>query len=149
SKDMVVEVRYVGTRNHDGLTSQNLNETIVVENGFADEFKLAQANLQANIAAGRCITGNPTANPGCQNNFAYFGAGTGTSPLPIYLAHFNGQAFSQAGDPSKCTGANWTNTTQVGQVGQILSGTPITTAANSLSSSATFRASALAAGLPS
>ena len=53
-----------------------------IENGFLDEFKLAMANLQANNAAGGSRAGS----------FAYFGAGTGTNPLPIYLAYLNGRA---------------------------------------------------------
>ena len=40
---------------------------------------------RANIAAGRGAT------------FAYFGAGSGTSPLPIYLANFNGRGTAQRG----------------------------------------------------
>jgi hypothetical protein len=134
--DTAVEVRYVATRNRDGNITLNLNEVIVEENGFAKEFRLAQANLRANIASGRGAT------------FAYFGAGTGTAPLPIYLANFTGKPASAAGDPSQYTGANWTNSTQVAQVGQILPGTPISTAAASLQGNATFRASMLAAGLP-
>jgi Carboxypeptidase regulatory-like domain len=134
-KDMAVEVRYVATRNRDATTNQNLNEVVVVENQFANEFILAQANLQANIAAGRGAT------------FAYFGAGT--SPLPIYLANFTGNPASLSGDPARYTGTNnWTNATQVSQLGLILPGTPITTAAASLQSNATFRANMLAAGLP-
>ena len=78
-KDTVIEARYVGARNLRGWTTYNLNEVNIVENGFLDEFKRAQANLQANIAAGR------------GNNFRYFGPGTGTSPLPIYLAYFSGK----------------------------------------------------------
>jgi hypothetical protein len=136
SSNMVVEVRYVGTRNHDGMLTQNLNEVVVVENGFANEFKLAQANLQANMSAGRGAT------------FAYFGPSTGTSPLPIYLANLNGKGAALAGDPSQYTGANWTNTTMVSQLGLIQGGTPVSTAAGTLQSSATFRANMLAAGLP-
>jgi ParB/RepB/Spo0J family partition protein len=45
---------------------------------LSDEFKLAQANLRANIAQGR------------GNNFRYYGPGTGTSPLPITLAYARG-----------------------------------------------------------
>jgi hypothetical protein len=138
-----VEVRYVATRNRDGNMSFNLNEVVVDANGFVNEFKLAQANLKANIAAGR------------GNTFQYSGPGTGTSPLPIFLANFNGLPASAAGDPTKYTGANWTNTTQVAQVGQILANTgnqtqttPVVAAASSLQSNATFRASMLAAGLP-
>src|SRR5215470_3627013 len=62
TKDMAIEIRYVGNRALNFRQSFNLNETNIVENGFLNEFKLAQANLQANIAAGRCPTGqNPTA----------------------------------------------------------------------------------------
>src|SRR5207249_2475784 len=111
-------------------------EVIVVENGFANEFKLAQANLQANIKAGRGST------------FAYAGPGTGTAPLPIYLANLNGKSPSLAGDASQYTGTNWTNSTQVNQLGLILGGTPISTAASTLQSNATFRANMLTAGLP-
>jgi hypothetical protein len=78
SKDMAVEVRYVHTVNLQQWVTYNLNEVNIVENGFLEEFKRAQANLQANIAAGR------------GNNFRYFGPGTGTSPLPTYLAYFSG-----------------------------------------------------------
>src|SRR5205085_3485752 len=68
TKDTVIEVRYVGNRALNFRQSFNINETNIVENNFLNEFKLAQANLQANIAAGRCLPGqNPTANPGCQN----------------------------------------------------------------------------------
>ena len=103
SKDMAVEIRYVGTRNSDQLTTQNFNEVVIVENGFFDEFRQAQANLQSNIAAGRGAT------------FAYFGPGTGTSALPIYLANFTGKGASFANDPKQYTGTNWTNATQVAQ----------------------------------
>jgi len=141
--DTAVEVRYVATRNRDGNISLNLNEVVVDENGFTNEFKLAQANLRANLGAGR------------GSSFAYFGPGTGTSPLPIYLANFNGVPASAAGDPTKYTGANWTNATQVAQVGQILPNTgnqtqttPVVAAATSLQNNAAFRSSMLAAGLP-
>src|SRR5262249_7003779 len=48
-KDTVLEARYVGARNLRGWTTYNLNEVNIVENGFLEEFKRAQANLQANI----------------------------------------------------------------------------------------------------
>jgi hypothetical protein len=78
NKDTVVEVRYVGNRAVKQWQQYNLNEINLRENGFLNEFKLAQANLQANIAQGRGA------------NFRYFGPGTGTSPLPIMLAFFAG-----------------------------------------------------------
>ncbi len=55
-------------------------------NGFLDEFRLAQQNLQVAVGQG---CGQPN-RPAC--SFAYQGPGTGTHPLPIYLANFNGVA---------------------------------------------------------
>jgi hypothetical protein len=95
---MGVDLRYVGSRGRDLWSTVNYNESNIVENGFLNEFRLAQANLQANIRAGR------------GNSFAYFGAGSGTSPLPIYLAYLNGVGAANAGDASRYTGASWTST---------------------------------------
>jgi hypothetical protein len=80
TKDMAIEVRYVGNRALNFRQTFNINEVNIVENKFLDEFKLAQANLQANNKAGG----------GRAGSFAYFGPGTGTSPLPIILAYFSG-----------------------------------------------------------
>jgi hypothetical protein len=92
SPNMAVEIRYVGNRGHKLWRQYNLNEINVLENGFLEEFKLAQQNLLANLAAnggaGRCQAGVTAAN--CQLNFAYFGPGTGTSPLPIIARYFGG-----------------------------------------------------------
>ena len=77
-KSTALEIRYVGNRSLQNAETVNLNETNIIENGFMDEFKRAQANLQANIAAGR--------GP----NFGYYGAGTGTAPLPILLGYLAG-----------------------------------------------------------
>lgn len=91
SSDTVIEVRYIGNRGKDLWRQYDLNELNITENGVFKEWQLAQKNLLANIAAGRCQgTMNPTANPGCQANFAYFGDGTGTVPLPITLGYFTG-----------------------------------------------------------
>lgn len=80
--DTVVEFRYVGNRGKDMQVQYLLNEINAIENGFGAEFALAQQNLIANINAGRGVT------------FAYFGAGTGTSPLPILVSYL------QAGNPN-------------------------------------------------
>jgi hypothetical protein len=95
TRDMSVEVRYVGTRGRNLWQTVNYNEANIVENKFLDEFRLAQANLQANIAANRCQPG--VNSSGCQNNFAYFGPGTGTFPLPIYLAYFSAVPQAESG----------------------------------------------------
>ena len=105
---MAVEVRYVGTRLVDGTATENWNEVNWTSNGFLDEFKLAQANLQSHITAGCGTTGQPACS------FAYRGAGT--NPLPIYLAAFTGRPQSQAGDPAQYTGTNWTNNARLGEL---------------------------------
>ena len=86
--NMSIEARYLGARTKDNWRTNNYNEINIIENGFLDEFKLAMANLQANNAAGGTRAGS----------FAYFGPGTGTAPLPIFLGYFNGIGRDRAGD---------------------------------------------------
>lgn len=95
SKTTSVSARYIGTRNKQGWTAYNYNETDIIDNGFLSEFKKAQANLQYNIANGRGTT------------FAYTGAGT--APLPIYMAYFQGVSGADVQDPTKYTSANFKN----------------------------------------
>ena len=138
SRDIGLEVRYVGTRHLQGWNTFDLNEADITANGFISEFRKAQANLQANIAAGR------------GNTFAYTGA-PGTSPLPTYLAYFSGIPTSQAGDTTKYNSALWTDTnfTNPLAVNNPNPFTPAGTNANTgLEGDATRRANALAAGLP-
>jgi len=131
SANTAIDIRYVGTRGVNQWTEEEYNEINIIENGFFDEFKLAMANLQANLAAGRGAT------------FAYTGA-AGTSPLPIYLAYFNGSR--DVGNPVAYSGANWTNGTFVGRLAY-RSPSP-NNAASDLDGNATRRANALAAGFP-
>jgi hypothetical protein len=98
ARDLAFEARYVGTRSLGSWQTYNFNEINIVENGFLHEFRAAQGNLQANIAAGR------------GNTFAYTGA-PGTSPLPIFLALFNGRARADASTTSAYTGTSWTSST--------------------------------------
>lgn len=135
--DMAVEVRYLGTRGSDQWSTLNYNAIrgeSLLKNGFLDEFKLAMANLQANNAAGGSRAGS----------FRYFGAGTGTSPLPIYLAYFNGRA--DATNAAAYSGTNWTNSTFVGRLTRN-NPSPVG-AADDLDGNLTRRQNALAAGLP-
>ena len=112
NSNTVIEVRYIGNRGKDLWRQVDLNELNITENGVFAEWQLAQQNMLANIAANRCqsgvthtrslsnstnpatglpfVAGGPTYVAGCQANFAYFGAGTGTSPLPIALGYFSG-----------------------------------------------------------
>ncbi len=102
SKDTVLEVGYIGNRGHQLLRQFNLNEVNTVENGFANEFKLAQGNLAANVSHG------------CGATFRYFGADptcTGTSPLPQFLAFFSGLPASSAGTAANYTSSRFASTT--------------------------------------
>jgi len=132
SRNMVVEARYVGTRARDVWTGYNYNELNIVENGFLDEFKLAQANLQANIAAGRGST------------FRYFGPGTGTSPLPIFLAYFRG--VGDPNNPSHYSSSLFANSTFINPLA-VFNPQPFTSA-NALDADSSRRQNALNAGLP-
>ncbi len=89
----VIEVRYVGNRGHDLWRQYDLNEVNVIENGFLQEFALAQQNVLSNLQNGRGF------------NFRYFGPGTGTSPLPIFLAHISGVPRANAGNCTAGAGA--------------------------------------------
>ncbi|MGH9769135.1 MAG: hypothetical protein ACREAB_17040, partial [Blastocatellia bacterium] len=145
-KDTVLEARYVGARNLRGWTTYNLNEVNIVENGFLEEFKRAQANLRANIAQGR------------GNNFRYFGPGTGTSPLPIYLAYFSGApANGVKPDPNVAGSYSSSLFANAGFVNPLAVNNPNPYAPASASTSGTAtglyadpqrRTNALAAGLP-
>lgn len=139
---MALDVRYVGTRSRDQWTTYNYNESNILDNGFLTEFKNAMSNLQANNAAGGSRAGS----------FKYFGAGTGTVPLPIYLAYFTGTAASGStvvANYDKST--NWSSSNFVNALIKV-NPNPFTPAGLSsttgLDGDATRRANALAAGLP-
>ena len=120
SKDMAIEIRYVGNRGDNEWQAINYNCAAsnaqgctsirgenLVANGFMDEFKLAMTNLQANNASGVASR---------VGSFAYFGDGTGTSPLPIYLAYLNGSR--DATNPAAYANAanTWANSTIAGRL---------------------------------
>jgi hypothetical protein len=140
SRDSAVDIRYVGTRLVGGWATENWNEINVYENGFLNEFKVAQANLRAHVLAGCGTTGNPACS------FAYRGPGTGTSPLPIYLAYFSGTSASRASDPSAYTASQFSNSAWTGHLG-MYEPDPLD-AGNDLNQNTTFRANAVKAGLP-
>jgi len=131
TKDTVIEFRYVGNRGVKQWQQYNLNEINIVENGFLDEFKLAQANLQANIAAGR------------GSHFRYAGPGTGTSPLPTILSFFSG-----ARDPNVAANYNSSNFASTTFINLLaLNGPAPLTFASNLFGNSGFRTNALAAGI--
>ena len=131
-RNMAVDASYIGTRHTGRWIEFDYNEVNIVENGFLNEFRLAQANLQANIAAGR------------GNNFRYFGPGTGTAPLPIYLAYFAG--LNSADNPASYTSALFQDTAFVNHLARF---NPNPRAAVDLLDADSGRiANALRAGLP-
>ncbi|HEX7778657.1 MAG TPA: hypothetical protein VF424_05440 [Vicinamibacterales bacterium] len=151
-KTSAIEIRYVGTRSRQKWETFNYNEANIIENGFLDEFKLAQANLQDHIAEG-CGQGS---NPAC--SFAYRGPGTGTQPLPIYLAFFSGTDFSLGGrcnSAAECASmynsSSWRSSSFINPLSQFDSNpfTPAGTSSNSgLAGSPARQANAIKAGLP-
>lgn len=146
-QDTVVEFRYVGNRGKDMQVQYLLNEINAIENGFGSEFGLAQQNLIANINAGRffCTTNvNPCPAANRAPTFAYFGAGTGTSPLPIMVSYL------QAGNPSAnlpaSYGANFASQTFIPLLS--VANPSVQGFAGQLANNATTRANGLAAGRP-
>ncbi len=132
TRHMALEVRYVGTRGRDLWRTYDYNELNILENGVLGEFRLAQQNLAANIAAGRGA------------NFRYFGPGTGTSPLPIAVAYFGGR--TDHGNTAAYSSSSFASSTFVNPLAAF-NPNPFTFA-NALDSTTTNRANALAAGLP-
>ena len=140
SRDTAIEIRYVGNRGDNQWSELNYNSIRgenLVANGFLDEFKLAMANLAANNASGISTR---------KGSFAYFGAGTGTNPLPIYLAYFIGR--SDATNPAAYTSASstWANATIAGRL--VAPNPNPTSAASDLDGNVTRRANALKVGYP-
>ncbi|MEQ1603295.1 MAG: carboxypeptidase regulatory-like domain-containing protein [Pyrinomonadaceae bacterium] len=132
-RNTVIEVRYVGNRGKGLQRQYDINEFNTIENGFAAEFALAQANLYANIAAGR------------GNSFAYFGAGTGTSPLPIFLSYFNSAANYDPNNPARYAAGNFANASNVATFSR---NAPNLLGWSGLDGSAANRANAAANGRP-
>lgn len=100
TRDTAVDIRYVGTRGKNQWSQLNWNQRDIEKNGFIDEFWLAVENLKAN---------NQSGDPSRRGSIAYFGPGTGTHPLPIYLAYLTGRPASEAGNPAAYSGSDWTN----------------------------------------
>ncbi|MCX6538875.1 MAG: TonB-dependent receptor [Acidobacteria bacterium] len=136
SKSTSVEARFIHTASYatwtlGNLSNMNYNELNILDNGFFNEFKVAQANLQANITAGK------------GNTFAYTGA-AGTAPLPILLSYFNGSSAST--DTTKYSGSNWTSSSYLTSL-YPLNPNPYTIP-TSIRGNATMLASGVASGRP-
>lgn len=145
SRDTAVEIRYIGNYGDNEWSGVNNNEAInynairtenLVANGFFDEFRSAVSNLQANNAAGGSRTGS----------FAYFGPGTGTTPLPIYLAYLN--ARTDATNPANYINASttWANSALAERL--VATNPNPVGSANDLEGNLTRRTQGQAAGYP-
>jgi hypothetical protein len=103
TRDMAVDVRYVGTRGRNQWSTLNYNDrdySNLEANGFLNEFRLAAQNLQANNQSGVAER---------NGSIAYFGPGTGTNPLPIYLAYLEGRADATNPAAYSNSTASWRN----------------------------------------
>jgi hypothetical protein len=128
--DTALEVRYVGNKSLYRWAEENWNERTIFENGFYDEFRMAQANLKANLA----FDGRAT--------FAYTGA-PGTSPLPIHQAYLSGRSGADVTNPSRYTAGQYTNTAFLARLSEFQP--EVEDTAEALDTTA-FRANAIAAG---
>ena len=81
-KNTVIEARYLGNKGHNLWHTFNMNEVNIFENGFLNEFKLAQQNLAINVANGR-------------TGFANTGL-PGQSALPIFETAFGARGAQPA-----------------------------------------------------
>ena len=104
TSDMAVEARYVGSRSlQSWVKPTTTTRPTSSRTTSSTSSVLAQQNLQAHVAAGCSGTGSNACS------FAYRGAGTGTSPLPTFLAYFNGR--NDVSNTAAYSGTNWTSST--------------------------------------
>jgi len=116
TKNITLEVRYVGNKSTHMWHRQNLQEVNIFENGFLAEFIQAKKNLDINVANGR---GQTFIN----NNLA------GQAALPIFQA-----AFGALGtQPALAASAGFGNATFIQNLNQGVAGT----LAQSIATSAT------------
>lgn len=100
----VLEIDYVGNHVIHEWQNYNINETNTLNNGFASEFKAAQANL---IANGSTTFADNTGAPG-------------VAATPIFDAAFSGNGISTgANDPGGYGNPNFITLLQQGQAGKM------------------------------
>ncbi len=120
SKNIMLEVRYVGNKATHMWHRQNLQETNIFENGFLNEFIQAKKNLDIHVA-NRC---GQAGQPAC--SFANNGL-PGQAALPIFQA-----AFGALGNqPALAAGSGFGSATFIQNLNQGTAGTLATTLATS------------------
>jgi hypothetical protein len=106
AKDTVIEVRYVGNRADRLWHTFSLNEVNIFENGFLNQFKVAQANLAINEANG--LTGF------ANNNLA------GQAATPIFDAAFGARGAQPVLPANQAyTNANFISDLRNGEAGRL------------------------------
>jgi hypothetical protein len=138
SRDMALDVRYVGTRGIDQWQQLNYNTWRDIEgNGFINEFRNAMNNLAANNASGDTRR---------RGSFAYFGSGTGTVALPIYFGYLEGRGNPSDPAAYRPNSQTWSNTAFTQDLVRV-NPQPLNSAAD-LDGNLTRRQNALVAGIP-
>ncbi len=121
-----VEVSYVGNRGHNLWRAYDINEVNIFENGFLQEFKNAQRNLELNVANGR--TG--FSNTGLPGQVA----------LPILEAAFG----ARGSRPSLAAASGFTSGTFITQLQQGQAGAM----ANTMAGNSLYLCRLVGSGLP-
>jgi len=114
TKNITLEMRYVGNKSTHMWHRQNIQETNIFENGFLNEFIQAKKNLDINIANG------------LGNTFIY-NKREGQAPLPIFEAAFG----ELGGQPALSSGQGFGNSTFIQNLNQGTAGTLANTLATS------------------
>jgi hypothetical protein len=118
-RDTVVEVRYVGNHGTDLWRQINLNEINIYENGFLNEFKIAQQNLA--LARG-CSPTDPVCMSANRSKSNQYVGLAGQQPLPIIFTSIaaNNDSTSalqiEQGQAGLLANAIATNTTRMGRL---------------------------------
>jgi hypothetical protein len=97
-KDTAIEIRYVGNRSTNLWRAIDINQTVIKENGFLNEFLNAQANLAAH--------GGTNFAPGC----------VGCLPTPILDKFFSGFASTSTSGYQSATFISNLNNNNIGSM---------------------------------
>jgi hypothetical protein len=93
-RDSAIEIRYVGNRGSNLWRSYNINETNIIENGFLQDFRNAQRNLQ--ISGGTSFANNGLPGQVALPIFeAAFGPRGGQPAVPAASGFTNGAFITQ------------------------------------------------------
>ena len=109
------EVRYVGTRSRQQWADVQLQRAEHPRERLPRRVQAAQAQPPGAHRGGLRRRGGPACS------FAYRGAGTGTSPLPIYLAFFSGVPIGAGRGGLAVHVSNWTNSNFINPLGAVQS----------------------------